>query len=85
MSVTPETARSTAREAYTYGFPMVESYKTQYKQAIATSESNFKAPLNQIGRAVGVVTLDDTFVVTPNTDTPYCDLWADLPKQSLSP
>lgn len=77
-SITSETARSIAREAYTYGFPMVESYKTLYKQAIDTSHSDFKAPINQIGRATGVVTPDDTFVITPNTDTPYCYLWADL-------
>ncbi|WP_416672946.1 hypothetical protein [Egbenema bharatensis] len=43
ITLTPETARNIACEAYTYGFPMVESYKTLYKQAIATSHPNFKA------------------------------------------
>jgi hypothetical protein len=38
-----------------------------------------------MGRATGVVTPDDTQLITPNTDTPYCYLWADLPKQSLLP
>jgi hypothetical protein len=76
-------ARSIAREAYTYGFPLVESYKTLYKQAIDTSSSDFKAPINQIGRAVGVATPDDTQFVTPNTDTPYCYLWADLRTEPL--
>ena len=76
--ITAETARSIAREAYTYGFPMVESYKTLYKQAIDTSHPDFKAPINQLGRATGVATPDDTFVVTPNTDTPYSFLWADV-------
>lgn len=77
-SITPENARSIAREAYTFGFPMVESYKTLYKQAINTSHPDFKAPINQIGRATRVVTPDDTGFITPNTDTPYCYLWADL-------
>lgn len=78
MSITPEQARSIVREAYTFGFPMVENYKTLYKQAIDTSHPDFKAPINQIGRAAGVVTPDDTQFITPNTDTPYCFLWADL-------
>ncbi len=56
----------------------MESYKTLYKQAIATSDPNFKAPINQIGHAKGVSTPNDTQVITPNTDTPYSYLWADL-------
>lgn len=78
MSINPKEVRSIAREAYTYGFPLVESYKTLYKQAIDTSDPNFKAPINQIGHAKGVSTPDDTQVITPNTDTPYSYLWADL-------
>lgn len=77
-SIAPTEARSIAREAYTYGFPLVESYKTLYKQAIDSSSSDFKAPINQIGHATGVATPDDTQFVTPNTDTPYSYLWADL-------
>lgn len=78
MSINPKEVQSIAREAYTCGFPLVESYKTLCKQAIGTSDPNFKASLNQIGHATGVVTPDDTFVITPNTDTPYSYLWADL-------
>ncbi len=77
-TLTPEVVRSIAREAYTYGFPLVESYKTFYKQAIDTRDPNFKASINQIGHARGVSTPDDTQVITPNTDTPYSYLWADL-------
>ncbi len=44
---------------------MVESYKTLYKQAIDTSYSDFKAPINQIDRATKVVTPDDTQLITP--------------------
>ncbi len=42
-SITSEGARRIAREAYTYGFPMVESDTTLYKQAIDTSHPDFKA------------------------------------------
>jgi hypothetical protein len=77
-TMTANEARSLAREAYIYAFPVVESYKTLYKQAIDTDSPDFKAPLNQIGHATGVATPDDTQFVTPNTDTPYSYLWADL-------
>lgn len=82
-TLTPEVARRIAREAYTFGFPMVENYKTLYKQAIDTSDPNFKAPINQIGHATGVITPDDTAFITPNTDTPYSYLWADLRTESI--
>jgi hypothetical protein len=81
--ISPTEARSIAREAYTYGFPLVESYKTLYKQAIDTNHPDFKAPINQIGHATGVAAPDDTWVATPNTDTPYSFLWADLQAEPI--
>ena len=50
--VTPEEARAIAREAYIYGFPLVETYKTLYKQAIDRASPEYKAPLNQLGHAL---------------------------------
>ena len=76
--ITPEEARAIAREAYTYGFPHVETYKSLYKQAVDKTNSDFKAPINKIGHAEGVATPDDAGFITPNTDTPYSFLWADL-------
>jgi hypothetical protein len=60
MSISPMEAESIARSAYTYGFPLVKSYKTLYKQAINTNSSDFEAPIDQIGYATGVATPDDT-------------------------
>ena len=74
----PGEIRAIAREAYTYGFPLVTNYATLYKQAVDTSDKDYRAPFNTIGRTSGVATPDDTFVVTPNSDTPYTFLWADL-------
>jgi hypothetical protein len=76
--ITIEEARSIAKEAYVYGFPFVEGYKTLYKQAIDKGGSDFKAPFNQIGHARSVATPKDTWVVTPNSDTPYSFAWMDL-------
>jgi len=77
-SITVDEARAIAREAYTYGYPMVEAYSTLYKQAVDTSNSDFKAAINQIGHSRGVASPQDNWVVTPNSDTPYSFLWADL-------
>jgi hypothetical protein len=49
--ITPEEARAIAREAYTYGFPLVETYKTLYKQAIDQTSPDYKASLNHLGHA----------------------------------
>jgi len=76
--VTPEEARAIAREAYIYSFPLVETYKTLYQQAIDQTSPEYKAPLNQLGHARSVATPDDKFVVTPNSDTPYSFAWLDL-------
>ena len=75
---TPEEARAIAREAYIYVFPLVEAYKTLYKQAIDQTSPDYKAPLNQPGHSRTVATPDDKFVVTPNSDTPYSFAWLDL-------
>mgnify|MGYP003583673974 CR=1 FL=1 len=71
-------ARAIARDAYLWGFPMVENYKALYQQAIDSGGPNFHAPLNQIGSAANVATPKDTAIITPNSDTPYSFLWMDL-------
>ena len=78
FSATPEEARGIAKEAYLYGFPVVEMYKTLYTQAIDKKSPNFKAPLNQIGNTAKPFTAKDTAFVTPNADTPYSFVWMDL-------
>ncbi|MEJ5019430.1 DUF1254 domain-containing protein [Ochrobactrum vermis] len=74
----PDDTRTIAREAFVYAFPMVESYKTLYAQAVDQGGPNFKAPFNQIGNTAQVFTPKDTAIVTPNSDTPYSFVWMDL-------
>ncbi|MGX6569783.1 DUF1254 domain-containing protein [Cupriavidus necator] len=78
ISVSSSEARPTAKEAYIYGFPIVEAYKTLYAQAVDKGGSNFKAPFNQIGNTANVFTPKDTAIITPNSDTPYSFVWMDL-------
>ena len=77
-SVTPEEARSIAKDAYIYGFPMATNYGTMYKQAIHTGNPDYRAPFNTLTSSANVATAADKFVVTPNSDTPYSYLWMDL-------
>lgn len=78
FSASPEEARGIAKEAYLYGFPVVEMYKTLYTQAVDKGGPNFKAPFNHIGNTAKVFTPKDTAFVTPNSDTPYSFVWMDL-------
>ena len=78
QSAPPDEVRAIAKEAYIYGFPMVESYKTLYAQAVDKADPNFKAPFNQIGNTANVATPKDTAIITPNSDTPYSFVWMDL-------
>jgi hypothetical protein len=70
--------RAIAKDAYIWGFPIVESYKSMYAQAIDANGPDFHAPFNQIGSAASVATPKDTAIITPNSDTPYSFLWMDL-------
>lgn len=78
FTATPAEAQAIAKEAYLYGFPVVEMYKTLYTQAVDEGGENFKAPFNQIGNTAMVFTPKDTAFVTPNSDTPYSFVWLDL-------
>jgi hypothetical protein len=64
-------ARAIAKEALIYGFPMAANYQTMYKQAIDTTNKDYRAPFNTLTSARSVATPEDKFVVTPNSDTPY--------------
>jgi hypothetical protein len=79
----PAEARAIAKDAFVYGSPLVENYKTLYKQAVDRGNSDYRAPFNAIASAANVATPADTFVVTPNSDTPYSFLWMDLRAEPL--
>ncbi|WP_342316342.1 DUF1254 domain-containing protein [Lysobacter sp. FW306-1B-D06B] len=76
-------ARGIAKDAYIWGFPIVENYKTLYQQALDEGGSNFRAPFNTIGSLANVATPQDTAIITPKSDTPYSFLWMDLRAEPL--
>ena len=74
----PAEARSTAKEAYIYGFPMVDSYRIQHAYFADTKNPEYKGPWNHVVNIPRVYTPADTAVQTPNSDTPYSMLGMDL-------
>jgi hypothetical protein len=73
-----DSIRSIAKEAYIYGFPMVDSYRIQYGYYVDSTNSEFKAPWNHLKNIASVFTPADIAIQTPNSDTPYSFAGLDL-------
>lgn len=78
VDVTPAEARAIAKDAYVYGFPLVDNYRIQYGYFVDRQNSEFKAPWNEIHNIPRVYTPADTAIQTPNSDTPYSFVGMDL-------
>jgi len=76
--ITPTEARAIAKEAYIYGYPLVDSYRVEYSYFVDRNDPEFKAPWNQITNIPRVFTPTDVAVQTPNSDTPYSWTGLDL-------
>jgi hypothetical protein len=81
--VAPAEARSIARDATIYGFPLVDNYRVLYSYFVDRSSPDFKAPWNTINNIARVFTPADKTIQTPNSDTPYSQLGADLRAEPL--
>ena len=82
-TVTPEEARAIAKEAYIYGFPMVDNYRIQYAYFVNKEDPEYKGGWNEIHNTARVYTPEDKAIQTPNSDTPYSALGADLRAEPL--
>ena len=69
--VTPAEARAIAKEAYVFGFPMVDNLRVQYAYFTDKSSREYKAPHNTLFNIPRVFTPEDKAIQTPNSDTPY--------------
>jgi hypothetical protein len=78
QDVTAAEAREIAKEAYVYGFPIVDSYRIQYAYFVDAKNPEYKGPWNQIINIPRVYTPADTAIQTPNSDTPYSFVGMDL-------
>lgn len=80
---TPEELRGIIKDAYVYGFPMVDSYRIQYSYFVDTANPEYKGPWNRLHNVARVFTPQDKAIQTPNSDTPYSFLGADLRTEPL--
>jgi len=75
---TPAEARVIARDAYIYGFPIVDSYRIQHAYFVDRSNPEYKGGWNAVHSVARVFTPDDKAIQTPNSDTPYSMIGFDL-------
>lgn len=75
--------REIIKEAYIYGFPMVDSYRIQYSYFVDEANPEYKGGWNQVHNVARVFTPADKAIQTPNSDTPYSFLGADLRAEPL--
>jgi hypothetical protein len=78
MMAAPAETRTIAAEAYTYGFPLVDNYRIQHAYFIDKKNPEFKAPWNKIYSNARVCTPEDKAIQSPDSDTPYSYVGADL-------
>src|SRR5580765_6309954 len=83
MTTSPEEARMIAKDAYIYGFPLVDSYRIQYSYFVDRGGPEYKASWNTLVNNARVYTPDDKAIQTPNSDTPYSYVGADLRAEPL--
>lgn len=83
QSVSPGEARAIAKEATIYGFPMVDSYRIQHSYFVDSAGPEYKGPWNTLVNNARVYTPDDKAIQTPNSDTPYSYVGADLRTEPL--
>ena len=83
QTVSPVEARAIAKEAVIYGFPLVDNYRIQYSYFVDRGSPEFKASWNTLVNNARVYTPDDKAIQTPNSDTPYSYVGADLRAEPL--
>lgn len=77
-------AISIAKDAYTYGLPLVLMDISRRQQTnVPGTTGGSGAPMNQLNLKSGFPTADDTLVVAPNADTYYCTAWGDFSEGPL--
>ncbi|KKK50605.1 hypothetical protein LCGC14_3123350, partial [marine sediment metagenome] len=69
-------------QAYLYGKPVVEMYKSRYEMALNPKSPKY-TPLNRFQHYRELLGPEFTAVVTPNNDTLYSIAWLDLNREPI--
>lgn len=83
IEASPSELREIVKDAYVYGFPIVDSYRIQHSYFVDQANPEYKGPWNQPHSVARVFTPRDVAIQTPNSDTPYTFLGADLRAEPL--
>lgn len=83
QALAPAEARALAKEAYVYGFPLVDNYRVLHSYSVDTKHPEYKGPWNHLTSIGRVFTPEDKAIQTPNSDTPYSMLAFDLRSEPL--
>lgn len=78
-----EQTKAIAEQAYLYGFPMIAAYKAMNEFNVDKASPQFKAGFNEVWNDAKTFTPKDTAIPTPNADTPYSMVQADLRAEPL--
>ncbi|WP_234857015.1 DUF1254 domain-containing protein [Acinetobacter junii] len=81
--LTQQQAENLVKEAYIFGYPMVDSYRVQYSYFVDKESAEYKGEWNKVHNVARVFTPQDTAIQTPNSDTPYSFVGADLRTEPL--
>jgi hypothetical protein len=82
-NLSPAEARAITKEAYVYGFPIVDNYRVQHAYWMDKTNPEYKGPWNQIWNSARLFSPADTAIQTPNSDTLYSFIGADLRSEPL--
>jgi len=77
-ALSPEDARAIAQEATIYGFPLVDNYRILHAYFVDAANPEYKGEWNEVHNTARVYTPDDRTIQSPNSDTPYSTVGADL-------
>ena len=83
QALTLEEIRTLAKDAYAFGFSLVDNYRILYSYFENRDDPEYKGPWNTIVNVGRVYTPEDKAIHTPNSDTPYSFLGADLRTEPL--
>src|SRR5437773_9946751 len=81
--VSPAEARAIAKEAYIYGFPIVDNYRIQHAYWVDKATPEYKGPWNHICNSARLFTPADTTIQTLNKHTLYSFIITDLRSEPL--
>ncbi|MFO1297109.1 MAG: DUF1254 domain-containing protein [Rubrivivax sp.] len=81
--LTAEEARAIAKEATIYGYAPVDHYRIQHSYFVDRGGAEYKGAWNQVHNTARVYTPADRAIQSPNSDTPYSFIGADLRAEPL--